>query len=123
MAIIREMRRGQKQPRIDPDAQRVRQKFLSALEAGMSSADATRVANLGAPRALANIPPPPKKVIDAAKSPLDHDGDGKPGGSTAPAQTDDLAALRSEYREVVGKKAFPGWDSATLKQKIAAARG
>lgn len=34
---------------------------------------------------------------------------------------DDLAALRAEYQEVVGKRAFHGWDADTLRQKIAEA--
>lgn len=41
--------------------------------------------------------------------PLDHDGDGEKGGSKAPEPTDDLKALREEYREKVGKRPFPGW--------------
>ena len=35
---------------------------------------------------------------------------------------DDLTALRAEYQEVVGKKAFHGWDADTLREKIAAAK-
>nr|WP_278374927.1 hypothetical protein [Brucella anthropi] len=38
-------------------------------------------------------------------------------------QTDDLGKLRKEYQEVVGKRAFNGWDAATLKAKIAEAKG
>lgn len=35
---------------------------------------------------------------------------------------DDLTAMRAEYQEVVGKKAFHGWDADTLREKIAAAK-
>lgn len=35
---------------------------------------------------------------------------------------DDLAALRAEYLDVVGKRAFHGWDAATLREKIADAK-
>lgn len=54
--------------------------------------------------------------------PLDHDGDGKKGGSPKPEQTDDLPALRKEYEQLKGKKPFSGWDAATLREKIPEAR-
>jgi len=54
--------------------------------------------------------------------PLDHDGDGKKGGSLKPEATDDLVAVRAEYLAVVGKKPFHGWDAAELHKRIAAAR-
>ncbi|MGN6451394.1 MAG: hypothetical protein ACTHLK_22920 [Brucella intermedia] len=38
-------------------------------------------------------------------------------------QADDLGELRKEYQEVIGKRAFNGWDAATLKAKIAEAKG
>ncbi|QAZ46136.1 hypothetical protein [Mesorhizobium sp. Pch-S] len=43
----------------------------------------------------------------------------------APAggQVDLLADLRAEYALIVGKKPFHGWDAATLREKIAAAKG
>lgn len=56
------------------------------------------------------------------RHPLDHDGDGRPGGSPKPEDTGDLATLRAEYAEAVGKRPFHGWDEATLRQKIAEAR-
>lgn len=31
----------------------------------------------------------------------------------------DIAALRAQYSEAFGKKAFAGWDAATLREKIA----
>lgn len=50
--------------------------------------------------------------------PLDHDFDGEKGGSvTAPG---DLKALRAEYKRVIGKAPFNGWDEATLREKMAA---
>lgn len=39
------------------------------------------------------------------------------------AGVDDMAQLRKEYLEVIGKRAFNGWDAATLKAKIAEAKG
>lgn len=72
-----------------------------------------------------NVAPPPEGVlakIGSAESkphPLDHDGDGKPGGSTAPEQTDDLPALRAKYQRVIGKRPFAGWSADVLKEKIA----
>lgn len=71
------------------------------------------------------IQSPSKSIIDkinnAERHALDHDGDGKPGGSVAAEQTEDLPALRAEYQRVIGKRPFAGWDAETLKQKIAAA--
>lgn len=43
--------------------------------------------------------------------------------SNASQQADDMGELRKEYQEVVGKRAFNGWDAATLKAKIAEAKG
>lgn len=37
-------------------------------------------------------------------------------------QNDDLSDLRAEYQEVVGKRAFHGWDAETLREKIAEAK-
>lgn len=75
-------------------------------------------------RAVVDLPAPPKALTDAAGKPqLDHDGDGKAGGSTASEQTDDLKALRDEYRKVIGKKAFPGWGREVLLAKIEESRG
>ena len=38
------------------------------------------------------------------------------------APTDDLTALRGEYQEAVGKKAFHGWSAEALRAKIAEAK-
>lgn len=35
---------------------------------------------------------------------------------------DDIATVRAEYHDLIGKKPFHGWDVATLLEKIAAAR-
>ena len=49
---------------------------------------------------------------------LDHDKNGKPGGSTTPEPTDDMAKLRAEYTDLFGKRPFNGWDAAELQAKI-----
>lgn len=60
-------------------------------------------------------------VADAkVADPLDHDSDGRKGGS--PKQAEDLTALRAEYKEIFGKNAFNGWDAAKLREKIAEAK-
>lgn len=48
---------------------------------------------------------------------LDHDHDGAPGGSTS-ATGDDIAALRADYREALGKAPFNGWDADELRKRI-----
>lgn len=45
----------------------------------------------------------------------------KMGYQTTDLVADDLNELRELYQEVVGKKAYHGWDADTLKDKIAAA--
>lgn len=40
----------------------------------------------------------------------------------ATEREDELAELRAEYQEVVGKRAYHGWDADTLREKIAEAR-
>lgn len=60
-------------------------------------------------------PPPPPQLKQ-----LDHDGDGKAGGSTKQAG-DEVAALRAEYQTRLGRKPFNGWDVDTLRAKIAEA--
>lgn len=57
-----------------------------------------------------------------ARDPLDHDGDGRNGGSPQPDLTDDLAALRAEYERVSGRKPFYGWTADKLREKISAAK-
>lgn len=61
---------------------------------------------------------------DEAKAALDKGwSNGKPAKAKAKAEDKepDLHALRAEYKKVVGKKAFNGWDADTLKAKIAQA--
>lgn len=53
-------------------------------------------------------------------------GDGDDGLSaslTEVLHAADLKALRAEYKAAVGKNPFNGWDIATLRQKIAEAKG
>ena len=38
------------------------------------------------------------------------------------ADDDEITALRAEYQDAVGKKAFHGWDADTLRDKIAEAK-
>lgn len=55
------------------------------------------------------------------RDPLDHDGDGRKGGSLKPDASDALSEARARYFEVVGKRPFHGWDVETLNAKIAEA--
>ena len=71
-------------------------------------------------REIGTLPPPP---ADLAKklmtNPLDHDGNGEPGGSKIPdGDKEALNKLRAEYTELLGKKPFPGWDAAELQKRI-----
>ena len=51
--------------------------------------------------------------------PLDHDGDGRKGGSAAPAgDADELKRLRAEYTDLAGKKPFAGWKADRLQSEI-----
>lgn len=38
-------------------------------------------------------------------------------------QHDQIAKLRSDYHHLLGKKPYHGWDEATLRAKIASAKG
>ena len=40
----------------------------------------------------------------------------------ATEREDELTELRAEYQEVVGKRAYHGWDADTLREKIAEVR-
>jgi hypothetical protein len=51
---------------------------------------------------------------------LDHDADGKKGGSKKQSADDDLSDLRSEYAKKFGKKPFNGWNADTLREKLEA---
>lgn len=51
--------------------------------------------------------------------PLDHDGDGKKGGSKPAADADDeLQTLRDEYSELTGKKPHHLWKAERLRAEI-----
>lgn len=52
-------------------------------------------------------------LVASARSPLDHDNDGKPGG-------DHLAELRRLYQDKFGKRAFNGWDADAIRERLAA---
>lgn len=73
-----------------------------------------------APIAVAPAATPPPAAPPG--NPLDHDGDGRPGGSAAPAPSDDLKLLREQYRQAIGRPPFPGWSADLLREKIAAAK-
>ncbi len=57
------------------------------------------------------------KIVQES-DPLDHDKDGKKGGSKSVPEDDQLKKLRDDYQEVFGKKAYHGWDAKTLQEKI-----
>lgn len=51
--------------------------------------------------------------------PLDHDGDGRKGGSLPASDADEaLQALRDEYTELTGKKPHHLWREARLQDEI-----
>lgn len=56
---------------------------------------------------------------NALLSQLDHDKDGRPGGSLKPAGVD-LPALRAAYKKKYGKRPFGGWDADELTKRIEA---
>ncbi|WP_056353485.1 hypothetical protein [Sphingomonas sp. Root1294] len=62
-------------------------------------------------------------VVDLPEAPkdlpqLDHDKDGEPGGSTSPSASDELKAVRAEYKAKMGKNFFPAWDVAELRRRM-----
>jgi hypothetical protein len=42
------------------------------------------------------------------------------GEAPKAAELEDIAAVRAEYEQIVGKRPFNGWDVATLREKMAA---
>jgi hypothetical protein len=58
----------------------------------------------------------PKRIGNL--SDLDHDGDGKAGGSASGGSGNEIKALRTQYAEKFGKRPFNGWDADTLKEKL-----
>lgn len=53
-------------------------------------------------------------------SPLDHDGDGKKGGTKAAPKNPELADLRKQYQAKFGKRPSPKWDADAIKAKLEA---
>ena len=51
--------------------------------------------------------------------PLDHDADGRRGGSLSHEATDELTALRARYQDVTGRKFYHGWGADDLRRRIA----
>ncbi|TAX45938.1 hypothetical protein ELI02_29940 (plasmid) [Rhizobium leguminosarum] len=60
------------------------------------------------------------QVMDAPSNPdpLDHDENGKKGGSKPAEDGDELTKLRADYLEVIGKRPYHGWDAEELQAKI-----
>lgn len=50
--------------------------------------------------------------------PLDHDGDGRKGGSKPADDSEEMQKLRTKYQEVVGKRAYHSWGAAELQRRI-----
>ncbi len=50
---------------------------------------------------------------------LDHDQNGEAGGSESGGEGEDIAALRAEYKELLGKAVFPGWDVEEIRRRMA----
>lgn len=88
--------------------------------AGLANLLVTRMGKAELAREPGRIAPPPKPLA-AKLSQLDHDRDGKAGGSAKQVGSG-IAVKRAEYHRVVGKRAFNGWDEAELDKRIAAAR-
>ena len=86
-------------------------------------------------REPAKVAPPPEDIaakIAAAAAPApvqsyapaasEYDAsEAPPADPPADPVIDDIAALRAEYREKVGRGPFNGWSAETLRQKIAEA--
>lgn len=82
-------------------------------------------------RVPGRIDPPPADLLAQVegqartqgehKDALDHDGDGRKGGSVKQPDSEEISALRAAYQQRFGKKPFAGWDVESLKEKLAAA--
>lgn len=68
---------------------------------------AIRKARINGARPPGKLPPPPHELLTKME---------------AVGQPDDITALRRDYHAALGKRPFVGWDAATLREKIAAAR-
>ena len=69
------------------------------------------------PETLRNTVASTAPATTEAAHPLDHDGDGAPGGSIKQADPD-IGAVRAEYQTKTGKRPFPGWDIAQLRRRM-----
>jgi hypothetical protein len=67
-----------------------------------------------------DLPPPPAD-LRATLAQLDHDRDGKAGGSIAAKNTPDRPALIAAYKAKTGKNIFPGWSDDEIKRRMDAA--
>lgn len=54
--------------------------------------------------------------------PLDHDGDGRKGGTKAAPKNPELADLRKQYQAKFGKRPSPRWDADAISAKLAEAK-
>jgi hypothetical protein len=57
-----------------------------------------------------------------AVSPQAPEASAEHAGHDNGAASDELQAARADYEAAIGKKPFHGWDVATLREKIAAAK-
>lgn len=62
----------------------------------------------------------PKPKAKTAKPEAEAEADDAAAAAEA-AAAEEIAAVRAEYTEKLGKKPFMGWDVATLREKIDAA--
>lgn len=99
------------------DPRSIRQAFFAALEAGFSTAQATRIAN-GEER-MPSAPEPVGEPIEPQPGPPPAVAE----KIAAMAPTEEISALRAAYAAAAGKKPYHGWDAATLRERIAAAEG
>ena len=68
-----------------------------------------------------NVVDLPELPLDVAKlAQLDHDGDGKPGGSLKQDSSEALKAARAAYKEKFGKLPFNGWPIEELQRRMEA---
>lgn len=59
------------------------------------------------------------RKFNPQRDPLDHDGDGKKGGSVpAGDPSDAIAKLRAEFKELTGKDAHARWGEARLQAEV-----
>lgn len=59
------------------------------------------------------------RTFKPEKDPLDHDGDGKRGGSAKQPPSAELVQARADYREAFQKAPFMGWDVEEIRKRIA----